>query len=81
MKQHGKRARQESAIKRLENSLVLHEANIELTKEIIEDHKESTSKKYLKFDRNFSEEQIEKIRSKKIVAHKKTIENTKGKMK
>ena len=42
MKQHGKRARQESAIKRLENTVVMHEANTELTLAIMQDKNLST---------------------------------------
>ena len=76
-----KRERQEGAIKRLEKTLSLHEANTEFAKQILEDHKESTSEKYMKFERNHSEEQIEKIRSKKIERIKTTIENTKKNLK
>ncbi len=81
MKKYPKRDRQEGAIKRLEKTVALHEANAEFTKQIIEDHKESGSEKYMKFERNHTEEQIEKIRSKKIERAKTTIENTKEKMK
>ena len=34
----GKRERQEGAIKRLEKTIALHEANATLTKQILEDH-------------------------------------------
>ena len=71
MKQHGKRARQESAINRLEKTLAMHEANAELTVAIMEDKKLSTG----------AADKVESIRKQKIAAHKKTIENTKGKMK
>ena len=81
MTQHNRKNRQEGAIKRLEKTVALHEANAEFTKRIIEDHKESGSEKYMKFDRNHTEEQIEKIRTKKIERAKTTIENTKEKMK
>ena len=39
MKKYPKRDRQEGAIKRLEKTVALHEANAEFTKQIIEDHK------------------------------------------
>ena len=71
MKQHGKRARQESAIKRLENTVVMHEANTELTLAIMEEHNLSTG----------AAEKVESIRAKKIERAKKTIENTKENMK
>ena len=70
MKQHGKRARQESAINRLEKTLAMHEANAELTVAIMEDKKLSTG----------AADKVESIRKQKIAAHKKTIENTKEKM-
>jgi hypothetical protein len=65
-----KRNRQESAIKRLEKTLTLHEANTELTKRILED-KEKTK----------TSDEIEKLRQKKIERTKITIENTKKNMK
>ena len=71
MKQHGKRARQESAIKRLENTVVMHEANTELTLTIMGDKNLSTG----------AAEKVESIRAKKIERAKKTIENTKENMK
>ena len=70
MKIHGKRARQESAINRLEKALAMHGANAELTTRILEDKKLSKTS-----------EEIEKIRKKKIERARVTIENTKGKMK
>ena len=45
MKQHGKRARQESAIKRLENTVTMHEANAELTVAIMAPMIISTNKR------------------------------------
>ena len=81
MKKYPKRDRQEGAVKRLEKTVALHEANAEFTKQIIEDHKESGSEKYMKFERTHTDEQIEKIRAKKIERAKTTIENTKEKMK
>ena len=71
MKQHGKRARQESAIKRLETTLAMHKANAELTIAIMEEKKLSTG----------AADKVESIRAKKIERVKKTIENTKGNMK
>ena len=70
-KQHGKRLRQEGAIKRLENTVVMHEANTELTLAIMEDKNLSTG----------AAEKVESIRAKKIERAKKTIENTKENMK
>tara|TARA_B100001123_G_C14831001_1_gene836120 strand:- start:17 stop:250 length:234 start_codon:yes stop_codon:yes gene_type:complete len=72
-----KRDRQESAIQRLEKTVALHESNTELVNRIIEDHAESTSEKYLKFNRNLSKDQIDKMRKQKIERLNKTIENTK----
>ena len=70
MKQHGKRARQESAIKRLENTVTMHEANTELTLAIMGDKNLSTG----------AADKVESIRAKKIERAKKTIENTKEKL-
>ena len=71
MKQHGKRARQESAINRLEKTLAMHEANAELTVAIMEDKKFSTG----------AADKVESIRTKKIERAKTTIKNTKENMK
>ena len=71
MKQHGKRARQESAIKRLEKTLVMHEANAELTIAIMKEKELSTG----------AADKVESIRAKKIERAKTTIKNTKGNMK
>ena len=81
MKQHNRKNRQEDAIKRLEKTIALHEANTEFTKKILEEHKESGSEKFMKFERTHTDEQIEKIRAKKIERARTTIENTKEKMK
>ena len=81
MKQHNRKNRQEDAIKRLEKTIALHEANTEFTKKILEEHKESGSEKFMKFERTHTDEQIEKIRAKKIERARITIENTKEKMK
>ena len=70
-KQHGKQLRREGAIKRLENTVVMHEANTELTVAIMEDKKMSTG----------AADKVESIRQQKIKRVKTTIENTKEKMK
>ena len=67
---HNRRIRQEEAIKRLEKTLAMHEANSELTVAIMEDKKMSTG----------SADKVESIRQHKIKSAKTTIENTKGKM-
>ena len=67
---HNRRIRQEEAIKRLEKTLAMHEANTELTVAIMEDKKMSTG----------SADKVESIRQHKIKSAKTTIENTKGKM-
>ena len=66
-----KRERQEGAIKRLEKTLAMHEANTELTVAIMEDKEMSTG----------SADKVESIRKHKIKSAKTTIENTKEKMK
>ena len=71
MKQHGKRARQESAIKRLENTVTMHEANAELTVAIMKEKELSTG----------AADKVESIRAKKIERAKTTIKNTKENMK
>ena len=68
---HNKRIRQEEAIKRLEKTLVMHEANAELTVAIMEDKKLSTG----------AADKVESIRQHKIKSAKTTIENTKANMK
>ena len=65
----GKRERQQSAIKRLESTIALHEANTDLVKRILED-------KELKK----TSDEIEKLRKKKIERHQVAIQNTKNKM-
>ena len=70
-KQHGKRLRQEGAIKRLEKTVALHEANTQLTIAIMEDHNLSTG----------AANKVESIRAKKIERAKTTIKNTKENMK
>ena len=71
MRKFAKRDRQEGAIKRLEKTLAMHEANSELTIAIMEDKKMSTG----------STDKVESIRQQKIKRAKTTIENTKEKMK
>ena len=68
---HNKRIRQEDAIKRLEKTLAMHEANTELTVAIMEDKEMSTG----------SADKVESIRQHKIKSAKTTIENTKANMK
>ena len=68
---HNKRIRQEEAIKRLEKTLAMHEANAELTVAIMEDKKLSTG----------AADKVESIRQHKIKSAKTTIENTKANMK
>ena len=70
-KQHGKRLRQEGAIKRLEKTVAMHEANTELTLAIMEDHNLSTG----------AANKVESIRAKKIERAKTTIKNTKENIK
>ena len=70
MKLNKKRDRQERSIKRLENTLKMHEANELLTVAIMEDKGLSTG----------SKDKIESVRKKKIEKIKKTIENTKKRM-
>jgi FKBP-type peptidyl-prolyl cis-trans isomerase 2 len=70
MRLNKKRDRQERSIKRLENTLKMHEANELLTVAIMEDKGLSTG----------SKDKIESVRKKKIERIKKTIENTKKRM-
>ena len=67
---HNKRIRQEEAIKRLEKTLAMHEANTELTVAIMEDKEMSTG----------SADKVESIRQHKIKSAKTTIENTRANM-
>ena len=67
---HKKRTRQEEAIKRLEKTVSLHEANTELTIAIMEDHKLST----------VAADKVESIRQRKLKSAKETIINTKKRM-
>ena len=67
---HNKRNRQEGAIKRLEKTLAMHEANTELTVAIMEDKEMSTG----------ATDKVESIRQHKIKSAKTTIENTRANM-
>ena len=67
---HNKRNRQEGAIKRLEKTLAMHEANTELTVAIMEDKGMSTG----------ATDKVESIRQHKIKSAKTTIENTRANM-
>ena len=71
MRKFAKRDRQERAIERLEKTLTMHEANSELTIEIMEDKEMSTG----------AADKVESIRQQKIKRAKTTIENTKENMK
>ena len=70
MRVNKKRERQERSIKRLENTLKMHEANELLTVAIMQDKALSTG----------SKDKVESVRKKKIERIKKTIENTKKRM-
>ena len=65
-----KQVRQENAIKRLEKTLTMHEANAELTVAIMKAKELSTG----------STDKVESIRKKKIERVKTTIQNTKKRM-
>ncbi len=71
MRKFAKRDRQERAIERLEKTLTMHEANVELTIAIMEGKKMSTG----------AADKVESIRQQKIKSAKITIEKTKEKMK
>ena len=65
-----KRERQEGAIKRLEKTIAMHEANAELTISIMEDKEMSTG----------STDKVESLRKSKIKRARQTIENTRKRM-
>ena len=73
-----RRARIERAVKRHEKTITSHESGQELTRRIIEEHAESTSQKFMKFNSNPTEDQIEKLRIKKLERAKTALENTKA---
>ena len=66
----GKRERQQSAIKRLESTIALHEANTDLVKRILEDK-----------EMKKTSDEIEKLRKKKIERAHATIKNTQKNLK
>jgi hypothetical protein len=65
-----KQVRQENAIKRLEKTITMHEANAELTVAIMKEKELSTG----------STDKVESVRKKKIERAKTTIQNTKKRM-
>ena len=65
-----KRERQEGAIKRLEKTIAMHEANAELTISIMEDKKMSTG----------STAKVESIRKSNSTGSQQTIESTRKRM-
>ena len=73
-----RRARMERAVKRHEKTIASHESGQDLTRRIIEEHAESTSQKFMKFNSNPSEDQIEKLRLKKLERAKASLEQTKN---
>ena len=73
-----RRARIERAVPRHEKTITSHESGQELTRQIIEEHAESTSQKFMKFNSNPTEDQIEKLRIKKLERAKTALENTKA---
>ena len=68
----------ERAVKLHEKTIASHESGQELTRRIIEEHAESTSQKFMKFNSNPTEDQIEKLRIKKLERAKTALENTKA---
>ena len=73
-----RRARMERAVKLHEKTIASHESGLELTRRIIEEHAESTSQKFMKFNSNPTEDQIEKLRLKKLERAKSSLEQTKN---
>ncbi len=76
-----RRARIERAVKMHERIIASHESGQELTRRIIEEHTESSSQKFMKFNPNLTEAQIEKLRLKKLDRAKTSLENTKNSLK
>ena len=66
----GKRDRQEAAIKVIEGQIAQHEKGVELGKRVLEDKKITKT-----------QDEIEKIRKKKLEKAKTVLENTKKNMK
>ena len=73
-----KNLRRESAMERLKVTIAAHEASVDLTKRVVEDHAESGSKKFMKFNSNMTDIEIHKLRDKKLERAKTTLENTKN---
>ena len=73
-----RRARIERAVKMHVRIIASHESGQELTRRIIEEHAESISQKFMKFNSNPTEDQIEKLRIKKLERAKTALENTKA---
>ena len=76
-----RRARIERAVKMHGRTITSHESGPELTRRIIEEHAESSSQKFMKFNPNLTEAQIEKLRLKKLDRAKTSLENTKNSLK
>ena len=72
-----KNLRGESAMERLKVTIAAHEASVDLTKRVVEDHAESGSKKFMKFNPNMTDIEIHKLRDKKMERAKVVLENTK----
>ena len=73
-----RRARMERAVKLHEKTIASHESGQDLTRRIVEEHIESSSQKFMKFNPNPTEDQIEKFRLKKLERAKTSLENTKN---
>ena len=73
-----RRARMERAVKMHERTIASHESGQELTRQIITEHAESSSQKFMKFNPNLTEDQIEKLRLKKLERAKSSLEQTKN---
>ena len=73
-----RRARIERAVQRHEKTITSHESGQDLTRRIVEEHIESSSQKFMKFNPNPTEDQIEKLRLKKLERAKSVLENTKN---
>ena len=76
-----RRARMERAISQHERTIASHESGQELTRQIITEHAESSSQKFMKFNPNLTEDQIEKLRLKKLERARTSLENTKNSLK
>ena len=63
------RSRKERAIKLMESQISLHESNTDFTRKILEDKDTLKGK---------TDEQIEKVRKKKLESLKTSLENTKN---